>query len=938
MFHWSKYLYLFTFFLFYTFTGQAQEFGANPSSVRWRQINTDTARVIFPAGLGNAGERVASIIHNLQKNHTATIGDRLRKINIVLQNQTTISNAYVGLGPYRSEFYLFAPQNNFSLGTLNWVDNLSIHEYRHVEQYSNFNVGLSKAASVIFGQQGQALANAAAVPNWFFEGDAVFNETALSQQGRGRLPSFFNGYKSLFLKGKRYSYMKLRNGSLRDYVPGHYELGYLLVAYGREKYGADFWKNVTHDAAAFKPLIYPLQGAVAKYSGVSFKKFTRDAFSFFNNQWKQEKGSNGEFITPVRKNTVTNYKYPYLESDRSIILLKTDYRHISAFYRISADGHEQKIGVIDLANEDYFSYNNGKIAYASYKADSRWGYREFSDIKIMDAASGKSRKITNRQRYFSPDISHNGEKIAVVEMRTNLVSGLIVLNLHGETIFRSKAMRGIVYTYPKFAANDSFIYSPARNEDGKMSLLKIDLSSGKQKTLIPFSNLVIGFPTVRADTIFFTSSYRGSDEIWAFIESKNQTYRVATTTSTGFYQAIYAGRRLITSEFTAEGYRLTAIPDTSLLWQPINVEQLVLPDLYVSKALKQEDSATLENIPARNFSVKKYSKAFQLFNFHSLQPTYSDPEFAVTLLGENILNTLHTEISYTYNRNESSHRAGVNAVYGGWYVQPTISISQTWDRNVFYNADTSFFYNEFNANAGLRLPLNFSAGRQYRYLTFTGTLNNQQVKWSGVGKNLLQNQSFNFWQGQIQYSAQIQKATQHIYPRWAQTFLIQYKSILNKYKAHLFLTSAYIYLPGFNINHNIILTAAFQQRDTLNEYTFSNSFPFSRGYSSVNLPQMGRFGFNYHLPLLYPDWGFGNIVYWKRIRANPFYDFTIVKSLRTQSIFNFRTAGVEFFFDTKWWNQQDVSFGLRYSRLLDYKMLRINQPNQWEIILPVGLF
>jgi hypothetical protein len=64
----------------------------------------------------------------------------------------------------------------------------------------------------------------------------------------------------------------------------------------------------------------------------------------------------------------------------------------------------------------------------------------------------------------------------------------------------------------------------------------------------------------------------------------------------------------------------------------------------------------------------------------------------------------------------------------------------------------------------------------------------------------------------------------------------------------------------------------------------------------------------------------------------------MVRSVRTKENFSFRTAGVELFFDTKWWNQQDVSFGIRYSRLLDYQTLRLNQPNQWEFILPLSLY
>ncbi|MDB5249004.1 MAG: hypothetical protein JWQ40_3398, partial [Segetibacter sp.] len=857
---------LFAFIFFTALFAQAQQFGGNPASIKWQQINTDTARIIFPEGLEDAGRRVSSIVHDLQKNHEATIGSRLRKVNIVLQNQSTLSNGYVGLGPFRSEFYLFAPQNSFELGALNWVDNLSMHEYRHVQQFNNFNVGLSKAASVLFGQQGQAFANAASVPNWFFEGDAVFNETSLSNQGRGRLPSFFNGYQSLLAWGKKYSYMKLRNGSLRNYVPDHYKLGYLLVGYGREKYGADFWRKVSQDAARFKPLVYPWQGAVKKYAGISYKQFVADALTFYNNKWQLAKGNAVEYITPVHKNYVISYKYPYLDADGSVIVLKSSYRKIPSFYKVFPGGREEKLAVRDLGSDDYFSFNNGKIIYSAYKPDVRWGYREYSDIKIMDLSSGKTKKITDKQRFFSPDISHDGLKIIAVEMRTNQMSNLIVMDQIGQTIFRSKAARGIVYTYPKFSASDSFVYSAVRNEDGKMSLLKLELASGKETTLIPFSNRIIGFPTVQGDTILFTSSYRGSDETWAFIESKNQAYRVAVN-PTGYYQAVYDGKnkRLISSNFTADGYRLAAINNSALLWQPVSEKENALPDIYIPTALNQENNTTLENIRIRSFAVGKYNKAFNLFNFHSWRPDYTDPEISFTLFGENILNTLQSQLSYTYNRNESSHRTGASAVYGGWFIQPVIGVSQTWSRDVNLNADTTISYNEFNANAGFRLPLNFSGGKQYRNLVVTGSLNNQQVKGTGINKHFITDRSFNFWQGRLQYSGQIQKAVQHIYPRWAQTLLLQYRSILNKYTANQFLANGAVYLPGLQVNHNIVLTAAYQRRDTLRQYAFANNFPFSRGYSAVDFPRMWRFGSNYHFPLLYPDWGVGNIVYFKRL-------------------------------------------------------------------------
>ncbi|MEJ7828204.1 MAG: hypothetical protein WKF91_08415 [Segetibacter sp.] len=921
------------------FNCAAQEFGGNPSALKWQQINTDTARIIFPEGLDETGKRVASVIHELQKNHASTIGNKVRKVNIVLQNQSTISNAYVGLGPYRSEFYLFAPQNSFELGALNWADNLAVHEYRHVQQYSNFNVGLSKAFSILFGQQGQAIANAAAVPDWFFEGDAVFSETALTNQGRGRIPDFFNGYQSLYQQGRRYSYMKLRNGSLRNYVPGHYELGYLLVAYGREKYGSDFWRKVSQDAAAFKPLIYPWQGAVKKYSGINYRQFVSDAIKFYNDKWQQAKGNTIEYITPVHKNYVTHYKYPYTADDGSLIVLKRSYRQIPAIYRIKSDGTEEKITVRTIANDDYFSYSNGKIVFASHKPDERWGYREFSDITLVDAASGVKQKITHKERYFSPDISHDGQKVAAVDMRANQMSNIVVVDLKGQKIFRSTAMRGLVYTYPKFSANDQFIYSAVRNQDGNMSLVKLELATGKESRLLPYHNRIIGFPTVQGDTIFFSSSYRGSDEIWAFVESKNQIFRVAVN-PTGFYQAVFqqTQNRLVASNFTANGYRLAALPASALLWQPVGEKENSLPDLYVPNALQQEDKATLESIPVRSFETRKYHKSFNLLNFHSWRPDYADPNFSFTVFGQNILNTLQTELSYTYNRNESSHKVGLDAIYGGWYLQPTLGVNQTWNRTVVQNRDTTFTYNELNGRTGLRIPLNFSGGRMYRNLTLSTTYNKQQVYWTGIGKRLLRNRNFDYMEGRIAYTQQIQKAVQHIYPRVAQTLSLQYRRSINKLTANQLLLNGGLYFPGVHTNHNIIFTASYQQRDTMNQYLFSNNFPFSRGYTAVDFPRMWKVGANYHFPLLYPDWGFGNIVYFQRVRGNGFYDYTQTKSLRTGTRYNFSTIGAEIFFDTKWWNQQAVSFGIRYSHLLDKEYRGTTNPNQWEFILPVGLF
>src|SRR4051794_24709142 len=227
--------------LLITVQGKAQTFGGTPPSVKWKSVNSVPAKIIYPPGMEAEAKQVAFLTSALSKTTLSTIGKRQMQVDIIFHNLTIVPNGYVQLAPFRSEFQLTPPQNSFALGSLPWNQMLAIHEYRHVQQYNNFRVGLAKAFYYLFGQDGLAFANSLAVPNWFFEGDAVYQETLVSQQGRGRLPLFLAGYEALWVSKKNYSWMKLRNGSYRDYTPDYYPLGYMLVAYGRDVYGKDFW-------------------------------------------------------------------------------------------------------------------------------------------------------------------------------------------------------------------------------------------------------------------------------------------------------------------------------------------------------------------------------------------------------------------------------------------------------------------------------------------------------------------------------------------------------------------------------------------------------------------------------------------------------------------------------------------------------------------------
>jgi hypothetical protein len=911
----------------------SQPFGGNPSSIKWRQVNTNAAKVIYPKGMDSVANRVATITELLNEKYTGTIGNEHRKISVILQANNTVSNSYVGLAPYRSEFYLTTPQDPFELGSLRWADNLSIHEFRHVEQYSNFNHGLSKAFSILLGEQGQAFANSVSVPDWFFEGDAVWNETAFSRLGRGRLPESFNGYKSLYYADKQYRFMKLRNGSLRNYVPNYYDLGYLLVAYGREQYGDSIWQKISADAVRFKGLFYPLQKAVKRHTGIPYTTFTKNAFDYYQTQWNNEKsGSNqsvAAWITNPEKHNVVDYKYPYPANENDIIVLKRSYRKIPTFIKLTTDGKEEKIAVKDIANDDYFSYKNGRIIYTTTKPDIRWGNRDYGIIRVLDIGTKKTTTLTSKSKYFSPDISSDGKQVITVEANSASTCMLHLLSSNGDVLKRWTADPGLFYSQPKFLNDDRHVVVAARRQDGNMGWLEWNTITDDFKWLLEPAPQIIGFPVVKGDTLFYSGTAGKSDGLFA-INLKEQTPPVLLANyNTGIYQGFEVNGKIIAAAFTAEGYRL------GYFQRPGNKEtSRELAPLYVSKTFNNKPDLTA--VQTKMYPSERYRKTYKLFNFHSWQPEISEKEYTVSLLGENVLSTLLSQVYYTYNLNENSHEAGVLERYGGWYVQPFINGSQTWNREVELNTDTTLTYNETNATAGLYLPLNLSFGKAYRYLTLSSSFSIDNAKWSGYAKDRYQNQDVNYITARAVYSVQIQKAVQQIYPRYAESFIAQYQSAVNT-KAWQWLLNGSLYLPGLSVNHNLVLTAAYQIRDTFQNYVFTNSFPFSRGYQDINFPKMLKLGANYHLPLVYPDWGFGNILYFQRVRLNAFYDYTRGESIRTGIAYPFSTVGGEMYFDTKWWNQLPVTFGVRYSRLLDSEFRGTTNPNQWEFILPINL-
>ncbi len=914
------------------FCSYAQNFGGNAPSVKWWQINTPKARIIFPKGLDSQANRIATVMHLLDTATAYSIGGSQKKWNVVLQNQTIIPNAYVRMAPKMSELYMTPPQDNFSTGSLRWDDNLIIHENRHIQQFSNFNKGITKLFTFFLGQEGQLFANGLFLPDYFFEGDAVFQETLVSAQGRGRMPSFYNGFKSLWMANKKYSWSKYRSGSLKDFVPDHYQIGYLLTAYGYEKYGPEFWSKVTDDAVRLKSFF---NKAIEKYSGVPFKQFRWDAINYFKQQTSEKSSSGLDYITSAQKNNVTDYEFPHFLSDGRIIVSKKSYKQVSSFYIIQPDGSQQKISTKKLTLDEYFSCNDNTVVYASYQSDPRWGNRDYSVINLVDIKSGKQTQLTAKSKYFSPDINADGTQILCVKTNTNGTNNIVMLNSLGTEQAVLPNNSNWFFTYPKFLNANNAI-ATARNPQGQMALVKISLENGSAELLTVPSYNVMGFPFVKNDTVYFSQMDNNADKIFAYDTKAKKLFRLTNNFNAVYAPAVNAEGKMLVSAFTADGFRLTKINLTENKWTETTTA--AAQDLFTKNALQNKGAALINTVVPKQFKATSYKKGLHLFNFHSRRAVIEDPEYGYTFYSDNSMSNFSNALTYTYNRTDLSHTIGYTGVYSGWFPYLNVSAEHSFNRTVDTAVGKSMQYNSATFKSGFSVPLSFVGGRTNKFLSFGAGYNVEQYFYRGAGKNVFKNKAIDYVNTFFSFSNVSRKALQHINPHWAQAVSFSYRDAFTFRDSYKFTGSASLYFPGLFANHSLVINGAYQKRDTLPDL-FSKSFSYARGYEALSTRRMYKIGVNYHFPLCYPDGGIPGLVYFQRIRANIFYDYNNATARVNNVLTEIkgRSSGTEIYFDTKVWNSLPVTIGVRYSRLLDTDLLNPGVKNRWEIILPVGL-
>ncbi len=873
--------------------------GEDPGTIRWKEINTNDFQIIFPGDYEAKAQQLAYVLEKVYKYGYMTLGHPPRKISVIIHARTVTSNGMVAWAPKRMELFVTPSQDMYAQ---DWLEQLAVHEFRHVVQMDKIQSDLPDILPALFGEQATAAVVGFYLPFWFLEGDAVMTETALTNSGRGRQPYFLMKSKAQVLEKGLFSYDKAVLGSYKDYVPNRYMLGYWLAGGIRSTYGAEVWDNVLTEIGEMPFSVTPFNKELKRTTGMKKENLYLGLFDNYSNQWKAEadsiKKTSYKRLTG-KSCTYTNYLYVSAISDSSVIAYKDSRDDIGRIVIVSPSSERTLFTPGNVIDESLSAAGN-MLIWSENRHDLRWTLANRTAIVIYDITKRKKRVFYPENNLEGPTISPDHKAFAAVETDNSGNYSLSVFDLKtGKRLFRYSTPDNQYFFTPTWNQKSHKIYFVALSGKGKY-IGSLDLSDGSFHSLTEPAFYDIRNPEFYYGKLYYSSSVTGVDNIFSLDLSSMKSKQVSSVPFGADYPSL-SGNHLFFSNYSADGYSVAVMKLSDSLNKPGNKIVPKKYELAESIAAQEGGMPDLTLDSTVSYPVKPYRKIAHLFNFHSWAPLYinaSDYEIqpGISFLSQNKLGTATTQLGYAYNVTDKTGKYKAEFEYTGLFPVIKTEISYGKGKSTYrlirnyvdnqgnvVDSDTvlqKYSWNEMEWKLNLRIPLYFSRGKYTR-------LFQPEIEYSYNRISHDNTTPSNFYKGyyhslsyRLYFQNMIRKAELDVVPDWGQAFDLIFRhdpgggTSIGSLKA----AESYLYFPGLYRNQAIRLYNGFQVKNTDESLNFSDVVNFPRGISHYQNKQLYSFAADYIMPLGYPDLSLGKFFYLKRLRSSLFYDFSNIRA------------------------------------------------------------
>ena len=888
----------------------------NPPALRWQEVRTPHFRVLYPAGLDAAAQRTAGRLEAVHGPDGATLGVRPRPLTVVLQNQTTVSNGFVTFLPRHAEFFT-TPEQGQGLGTVDWLDGLVVHEFRHVGQFEKARQGVGRVLGPLLGDGALGVA-AVGVPQWFFEGDAVGTETAMTRSGRGRIPNFGLGLRTNLLSGRVDNYQKAVNGSLRDHVPDWYVLGYFMTSYLKTHYGPDVWARVLDRYYQFPFYPFSFSNSIRRTTGLRVEDLYQRTVENIDSTWHAEQAARPA-PTPVRElagqaetRIFTQYQYPQYVDDSTVLALKSGLNNIQQLVLLGRHGRERTVFTPGLLNiPEQLSVGGGQAVWPEFRQQPRWGERVYSELKILDLKTGRLRCVGRGARYAAASLSPDGTRLVAVRTDENYRHALLVLDAATGAVLQTLPNpRNDFYQQPRWLPDGRRVVAVALSAAGK-TLDLLDPATGIAQPLLPVANVNLTNPQPWGDYVLYNSPQSGVDNIYAVALRSGQTFRV-TSRPLGAYHAAVSpdGRRLALHDYRATGARIVEMPLDPIAWTALPTPALAdAPGPYATALAAGEPDgpriarllATPDSADATRYEVRRYqplAHAFRVFSYGVVQSPAGNA-VGVGLRSQDFLSTTQAFAGLTYDQTERTFAATGALSYQGLF--PVFDVegsyggrdaSRYFDRARPLDSLRRSRWQYARVLAGVRVPLVLTRSKYLQALTLGAYYLHEQVfNYAAAYRNFDEtgpSTPLHAIQTSLAYASQLKQSARDVAPRGGATLLATYRTtpFATNLQATQVGVQAAVYLPGLVTHHALRLRGGYQYQQQ-DQYNFSAAISFPRAETSyVSFDRLAVGSADYSLPLAFVHWSVGRVLYVQRLRATAFVDVAQGSSIVTVKVNN----------------------------------------------------
>lgn len=902
--------------------------GSDPARLKWLQIKTPVARIVFEESFKTEALRLAAFIDSMAPHISATMSHSPRRVDLLIHNHTAYSNGFVSWAPRRTEFYAMPHQN---INSTDWLEHLAIHEYRHVVQIDKLNQGFTKVLSYPFGQQAVGGVLGLHLPMWFLEGDAVVTETTLTQSGRGRSFEFNRELKALLVEKEKSPFDKAYLGSYKDFTPDYYKMGYLLTGMARREYGSGLWERAVTHTGRKSWQLRPFNRSIKKETGLNQRSLYNKLFDELAHSWKME--TDNQFVTNFNPITVPEddylrYLHPTAINDSTLIaeLRGPGIRAQVVSINIPS-GKTKTLAYTGIREAEPVTANSNLVAWAELQFHPRWENASWSVIRTHNIKTGITTTLTGKSQLFAPSMHPSDNIIAAVEATTDYRFYITLLDaLTGETIKQIAP------------PNHQFILTPSWNQNGENLVCILQSKKGKAiYTLNPlneewaqitdYETNEYRHPVQSGTNIWYTAKGRFSDEIFRIDLTNNEEQQITHSKFGASHPTITPeAQKLIYVNYTSRGTRPVLHLNSET--QTGNGQTASFIDKLAEEITHQDTIAVTPATPQSDYKVEKYRK-WNLINLHSWAPVFADFDAGnvysgFTLMSQNLLGTMIVTAGFNADPSARQEKYRADVSYRGFF--PIIDFSMRkgdsqFIRNGIYIGQADTFrlntnqrVDHLHLKTGLRVPLDISRGAFARTVspsvrvTFQNrseisypkelyTVVNQTLVPTGV--TIIETiQALNFYG--MEYSLYLHNlrrgTSRDVGTRMGQAVNATFRhSTWGNYKnGSIIGLSTRIYFPGIMRYHALSLGNDYQKKNPgsrftsgddeyYRDYRYGDLISYPRGYASMYNDDMYVFRSNYTLPLWNPDFSIGALAYIKRIRLSLFYDAAVANYTLTRT-------------------------------------------------------